>query len=232
MSKTKKFCPNCGEQVAIEEKFCPNCGFNFETRELPEEELEATNNQGTFTFKNLDLKNFSFKNLDKKQWGLIGGAVVVLIALIYLFVGNLSIAGTYESEDTLGDPDHETRFEISKNGKTKVTEEDHITGDIFSFTIHLEESGDKVYIADPTKGIDVEATSSSDYGDYAGFVEDVSRTVGMLDLDIEDNGDSYTVKRSFTDVEAISADLIDLREVYIVEHGDNLLIDGNLFIKR
>lgn len=232
MSKTKKFCPNCGEQVAIEENFCPNCGFNFATRELPEEALESTNNQETFSFKNLDLKNFNFSDLNKKQWSLIGGAAVVLMALIYLFVGNLSIAGTYESEDTLGDPDHETRFEISENGKTQITEEDRITGDVLSFTIYLEESGDKVYIADLAKGIDVEATTSAGYGDYAGLVTEMSPLFGMMNLDIEDNGDSYTVKGSFTDMEARNADLIDLREVYIVEHGDNLLIDGNLFIKR
>lgn len=233
MSAENKFCPNCGEQVAIEEKFCPSCGFNFETREVSgnENQDEISSEQGKFDFKNIDFKNIDFNKLNKKQLGIIGGVIVALLLLIFLFTGNISIAGTYESEDTLSDPNMEALFDISRNGKTDIIITDHYEGSTTKLTVYLEESGKNVYLADTSKGLDIELSTSAASNDYQSLIDDLPMEIGVLGLDVENTTDGILVSGNLTEIQAIDAGF-DLRDIYIVKHGDNLMFDGDLLIKR
>src|SRR5699024_8960024 len=110
MNQDKKFCPNCGEQLNIEDKFCQACGFNFETREFPRNEENK-----------IEVKDKSKKN---KQLGLIGGAILLLCVVVYFVINKntVSIAGTYMPSDLPSGG--EVLIEISRNGNTKITLDD------------------------------------------------------------------------------------------------------------
>lgn len=247
MNEESKFCPNCGQEMNVEEKFCPSCGFNFETREVPEndetehEQTQTTSEQKTFDFKKLDFKNFDFKdfnfkdfdlkNLSKKQLGIIGGVIVGLLLLVFLFTGNISIAGTYESEDTLGDPEYEALFEISRNGKTDIIISDHYEGYSFTLTIYLTKNGENSYIADTSKGLDIEGSVANTLNDSASLIDTLPMELNTLGFEVENTGNGLSVTGSLTEIEAIDAGM-DLRDIYIVEHGENLMFDGELLIKR
>ena len=232
MSEKSKFCSNCGEKIANEEKFCPNCGFNFETREVPgndenkQEETQTSSKQDIFNLKNID-----FKKLNKKQLGIIGGAIVGLLLFIFLVTGNVSIAGTYESEETLGNPEEEMLLEISRNGKTDIIVNDYYEEISMKYTMYLEKSGENTYIADTSKGMDIEASGPATTSDYPTEIEALSMELGAFGFDVENTEDGVSISGSLTEIQAIDAGL-DLRDVYIVEYGDNLMIDGEMLIKR
>lgn len=233
MSEENNFCPNCGEQVAVGEKFCPSCGFNFETREVPESknQNETSSEQEKFDFKNIDFNNIDFRNLNKKQLGTIGGVIVGLLLLVFLFTRNVSISGTYESDDTLGDPEIEAKFEISRNGKTDIIINDYYEKARMKYTVYLEESGENIYVADTSKGLDIETLLPVAPEDYGSFLSEIPVDIELLGLDIENTTDGVKVAGSLTEIEALNIGF-DLREIYVVKHGENLMFEGDILIKR
>lgn len=74
MSKEYKFCSNCGEKLSAEDNFCHKCGFNFESRETSESSKHPAKTKIN-TRKN-------------KQLGFIGGIILLLILVVYLFEKN------------------------------------------------------------------------------------------------------------------------------------------------
>lgn len=233
MNEENKFCPNCGGEVAIEEKFCSSCGFNFETREVSESEEQngLSNEQGKFDFKNIDFKSIDFKNLNKKQLGIIGGAIVGLLLLVFLFTGNISIAGTYESEETLSDSRIRTYIEISRDGKAQYVTEHYNSDDTTVYTVYLEETGENIYTADTSKGMGIEVTSDSDWGSYGNLLGQLPHSLSTTDFEFDNSGDIASLQGSLTEIEAIDVGM-DLRDIYIVELNETLMFNDTRFIER
>lgn len=48
-TEEKKFCPECGNKVAVEEMFCPECGFRFQNEDVNAEMEDSPNIEETIS---------------------------------------------------------------------------------------------------------------------------------------------------------------------------------------
>ncbi len=48
-TEEKKFCPECGNKVAVEAKFCPECGFRFQNEDVNAEMEDSPNIEETIS---------------------------------------------------------------------------------------------------------------------------------------------------------------------------------------
>lgn len=276
MNTDKKFCTNCGEELDIDTRFCTECGHDLEAEDLPVEETteevyvapeaqevqeaetyeeyeeyeeEEVETASSFDFKNIDFKNFDIKDLNNKQWGIIGGVLLLLLVIIYFAMSGVSIAGTYENADTLMDPIRHDTLTISRNGRATLDAEDTGEGMSVVMKLHLVEhdgfptdyslaygpnpSGIVVYRIDHSKEIDLEMTFYSDNpSDFNGNASEMYMVGEMFGLDIEIEGNYLTISGTVTSAQAYAMDL-ELDDFELVEVAEGrLMLGDDMYIEQ
>ena len=90
------FCGNCGAQVPDGSAVCPNCGAQMAAKsQAPQFNQQSLNAAGA---KAKELAGNATKNLDSKKIGMIAGAVVAVIVVIFILkaiFGGSGLKGTY-----------------------------------------------------------------------------------------------------------------------------------------
>lgn len=245
MSSDKKFCPSCGEQLPADIQFCSSCGFDFEKRELPSEEPVAETEKQGFDFSQIDVSNFDVKKVTNKQWGIIGAvAAAIILLVVFLFSGNVSIAGTYENEDTITDLYETNTVTISRNGKTVIegTEDDMNVKLTFyikefkpgaEYTPSLQQglSQMAMYQADYSKDFELEVTIPEylymqDPETMLG-IEFISSSFGLNLKDVKE-GKQLSGKLNAELAEMFDLDFID---ILIEEDPRGILLGNSLFLE-
>src|SRR5699024_1346903 len=131
--------PNCGEQLKATAKFCTSCGFNFEENTPP---AAATQPESQATKQTTSGEGI--QGLLKRKEVQIGLIVAAVLALAYIFLGGLDIAGTYVS-------DYGDTVKISRNGKVTATQDDYDEKMEYVFYVEESEYEENYYQVVPAK---------------------------------------------------------------------------------
>lgn len=221
-----KFCPNCGMKQEKETKFCIHCGCAFETKAMP---IKTSQRISKYT-----LPKFNIKGLVGNKKLLIGVGVVIVLIATYLIFGGIDIAGSYESEYTIGDNEYSNTMDITRKGKLILTEVDLNEGMKGEITLQImSNDAHNGYVLDPSKGMEVRLRVSDSNLSDNSYEDDINYLVNGVGLKQEEKNGEIVVSGKITTLEAENHGIYFINtEVFQYENTKEILFDDTIYIKQ